>query len=63
MGKKLSPYQRIVRNARKGRGVRLSVDEVRDMSMDGAIEQVATNDDVSDEERADDARAWQEGRK
>lgn len=40
-----TPYQRIVRNARRGMGVALSREEARQMSMDGAIEAVADDDD------------------
>ena len=42
---KLTPHQRIMRAAEKGRGLRLTADEVHALSMDGAIETCATNDD------------------
>lgn len=47
----MSPYQRIIRAARLGRGVRLSADEVAAMIMDDAIETVARNDDEADKRR------------
>lgn len=43
--KKLTPYQRIMRASKLGVGVRLSVEEVEQMSRDTAIEQLAINDD------------------
>lgn len=43
--KRLTPYQRIIRAAQCGKGVRLSAAEVRDMSADHAIMQVAEHDD------------------
>lgn len=43
--KKLTPYQRIVRNAEQGRGVRLSADETSEMALDAAIWQLAQHDD------------------
>lgn len=46
---KLSPYQRIMRNAAKGRGVRLSAEETFAMSLDEAVAQCAVNDDEYDE--------------
>lgn len=49
MGKKLSPYQRIMQNAKKGKGVVLSADEVFALSMDNAIATVADNEDAGDE--------------
>lgn len=44
MAKKLTPWQRIMEAAHKGRGIRLSSDEVFDLSMDNAIETKAMND-------------------
>lgn len=41
---KKTPYQRIVRNARLGRGVTLTADEVAEMSLDDAIATRASND-------------------
>lgn len=38
-------YQRIMRAARRGTGLRLSEDEVCEMSRDTAISQLAENDD------------------
>lgn len=42
---KLSPYQRICRAAKEGRGVRLSAEEIAILSHDDAIYTVATADD------------------
>jgi hypothetical protein len=42
----LTPYQRIVRAAQKGRGVRLSANEVWEMAHDDAIETAAGNEDA-----------------
>lgn len=41
---KLSPYERIMRAAYRGRGVRLSSEDVIKLSEDDAIETVALND-------------------
>ncbi len=43
-----SPYQRIIRNAKAGRGVRLDAAETWDLAHDDAIETAAYNDDESD---------------
>lgn len=40
---KLSPYERIMAAARKGKGVHLSVEEVLEMSIDDAISTAAYN--------------------
>ena len=45
MARTLTPYQRIVRAAARGKGVVLSSDEVQAMSIDSAISQLAENDD------------------
>lgn len=42
---KPSPWQRIMRAADRGRGLRLSAEEILQLSMDRAIQQVAENDD------------------
>ena len=42
---KLSPWQKIMRAAREGRGLRLSEDEVWQLSADNAIETKAANDE------------------
>lgn len=42
---KLTPHQRIMRAARKGCGIRLSADEVAELSEDDAMFQAAENDD------------------
>lgn len=52
--RRLSPYQRIVRASRTGRGVKLSPAECRQMSRDTAIEAVAQNDDEDPEYPDDD---------
>lgn len=49
--RKPSAYQRIMRAAKAGVGVRLSADEVWAMSHDNAIETVALNDDEDDAAR------------
>lgn len=51
----MTPYQRIMRAAEKGRGVRLSADDVRRMAMDHAIVTLAENDD-DEQDRAPRAR-------
>ncbi len=48
---KLSPYQRIVRNAKLGIGVVLTADEVSLLARDDAIEEVALNQDEEDAAR------------
>lgn len=48
----LSPWQKITRAAKRGRGIRLSADEVWRLSMDDAISTVAEHDDQCDDERA-----------
>mgnify|MGYP000296510414 CR=1 FL=1 len=58
--KKLTPYQRIMREAQRGRGVRLSADDVWALSFDDAISTRASHDDEADETLdilADAARA------
>lgn len=45
MSMPLTPYQRIMRAANEGRGIRLSALEVRQLSLDDAIQTVARNDD------------------
>lgn len=46
---KLSPYQRIVRAAKRGTGVRLSPDECWQMHLDDAIATVAWRDEEDDQ--------------
>lgn len=41
-----TPWQKIVRAAKAGRGLRLTADEVFKLFMDDAIETKATNDDI-----------------
>lgn len=48
MSKKLTIYQRIVKNAKGSRGMRLTADEVFELSLDAAIKAVALNDDQTD---------------
>lgn len=43
-----TPYQRIVRAAKARRGVRLTAEEVREMSNDDAISKLASNDDEAE---------------
>lgn len=50
---KLTPYQRIVRNAAQGRGVRLSVVETQGLALDAAIWQLAQHDDDADHLKGD----------
>ncbi len=50
--KRLSPHQRIVRAAKRGTGVRFTAQEVDRLAEDHAIHQVATWDDMADEDRA-----------
>lgn len=45
---RLTPYQKIMRAAKLGRGVRLTADEVFEMSMDDAISTCALGDDEPD---------------
>lgn len=47
-----SPYIRIMRAAERGTGVRLTAEEVEELSMDHAILYAATNDEVMDEDSA-----------
>jgi hypothetical protein len=47
---KLTPWQRIIRAAKEGKGIRLSADEVYMLSQDDAIEQRARNDDEGESE-------------
>lgn len=47
---KLSPYQRIMRNAEKNVGVSLSPEEVMALANDSAIQQVAWDEDERDED-------------
>ncbi|KKN72043.1 hypothetical protein LCGC14_0414380 [marine sediment metagenome] len=51
----LSPYQRIMRNAYLGKGVRLNAREVMELSFDEAIKTAAAGDDEQDEE---DVEIW-----
>ncbi len=48
-GKKLSPYQRIMRASRRGIGLNLNSEEVFSLSMDVAIVDAAFNDDERQE--------------
>lgn len=42
---KLTPFQKIMRAAKKGRGIRLTANEVFQLSRDDAIATAASNDD------------------
>lgn len=48
--KRSTPYQRIMRAAKRGTGVRLTADDVRRMSIDTAIVELAMNDDEGHED-------------
>lgn len=43
-----TPYQRIIKAAKEGKGIRLSPQEVQDLSEDHAISEMAGNDDEID---------------
>lgn len=43
--RKLTPWQKIMRASKRGTGLRLSADEVWNLSRDNAIETLAGNDD------------------
>lgn len=45
----LSPHQKIMRAAKRGTGLRLTADEVFQLSRDGAIATCAENDDEKKE--------------
>ena len=49
----MTPYQRIMRAANRGTGVRLSAHEVLLLSLDIAIDHAAANDDEDDERGPD----------
>lgn len=53
-----TPYQRIMRAATLGCGVRISAEEVQQMSRDTAIEQLAIND--TEDERREKSRPARE---
>lgn len=55
MGKKLTVYQRIMRAAERGTGLRLSADDCWELQCDSAIVQVAINHDEADRAAADQA--------
>lgn len=55
----MTPYQRIMAAAKLGRGVRLTAEEVRQMSRDSAILQLAELDDEACARMADDAKGEQ----
>lgn len=42
---KLTPFQKIMRAAKKGRGLRLTANEVFQLSRDEAVSEAAFNDD------------------
>ena len=46
--KKLTPYQKIARAAKRGTGCRLTAEDVRRLWMDDAIQTVAERDDYQD---------------
>lgn len=59
---RVTPYQRIVRAAATGRGVRLSPEECRMLARDDAISTAADNDDAQEpcpgEGRCHGCRRW-----
>lgn len=57
---KKTPYQRIMANAKLGKGVYLSAVEVLLMSCDDAILQVALNDDEREEDQKEDEQRSEE---
>jgi hypothetical protein len=58
--RKLTPWQKIIRAAHFGTGLRLTEDEVWALSCDHAIEQCASNDT---EEQGGDWPKWMDGGK
>lgn len=44
----MTPYQKIMRAAKRGTGIRLSFDEVWQLSRDEAISAAAAYDDIAD---------------
>lgn len=42
----MTPHQKIIRADQRGTGLRLTPDEVSELAKDGAILQVAENDDL-----------------
>ncbi len=49
----MTPWEKIIRAGRRGTGLRLTADEVEQLSSDGAIEQKAWNDEAEREEAAE----------
>lgn len=54
---KKTPYQKILRAAKRGTGLHLTAEEVAGLSLDSAIETVAWNDDEREVERRNEERA------
>ena len=52
---RLDPWQKIMRAAKRGTGLRLNADEVWQLSLDDAIEQMATQERLNEEVRMADA--------
>ena len=48
----ITPWEKIMRAGSRGTGLRLTADEVQQLSGDGAIEQKAFNDEAEREEAA-----------
>lgn len=65
LSRKLTPYQRIMRAAAQGCGLRLTADEVEELAGDDAIEAVARGDDerMSNSEVAQAWRALESARR
>lgn len=61
MAKKLSVYQRIVRAADNGTGLRLSADDCWELRCDDAIVQVAIHHDEADRDSLADAAKGVQG--
>jgi hypothetical protein len=58
-----TPYQKILRAASRGTGLRLTSEEVAKLAGDSAIETVAGNDDENEVERRNEERADRRARK
>lgn len=52
-----TPHQKIMRAAKRGTGLRLTVDEVQRLSEDDAIATCAVDDDENEIERRNEERA------
>jgi len=59
----MTVHQKIMRAAKRGTGLRLTADEVFQLSRDGAIATCAENDDARDTQDALDQAAEEEGQR